>query len=192
MEKFIVGLSLLGFLLAMLGCDEQGKTGSLSTSNPCLDVSIITLDVYKSGLDNGLSIIYLESQASLLIKSSCIQLSDFLESPPLPINQVDSGLLNNSFEKIKTEVIILEDSEIKEIEKIVESLTHEDLTSKINEDVRDGGGVKFILVCSGGHVKVFTLMNNATKNQRKFLQYIFSIAVEKSKYNKEQLNIFMR
>lgn len=191
MEKFIAYMLSLSFILVISGCNGQGS--SLSTTNPKSNVSVITFDVYKGGLENGLSIIYLSEQASLLIKSTGKESLDFQEIPPPPLNQAGLNDTTSDIQEIKVETINLEASTIENIESLIASLGSEDLSSLINNvKTENGVGIKIVMLYSDNDTKDFTLINGATENQRKFLRYIFDRAIEKSKYNKEQLKLFLR
>lgn len=191
MEKFIAYILSLSFILVISGCN--GQDSSLSTTNPKSNVSVITFDVYKGGLKNGLSIIYLSEQASLLIKSTGKVSLDFQEIPPPPLNQAGLNDAISDIQVIKVETINLEASTIENIESLIASLGSEDLGSLINNvKTENGVGIKIVILYSDNEIKDFTLINGATENQRKFLRYIFDRAIEKSKYNKEQLKIFLR
>lgn len=191
MGKFIAYILSLSFILVISGCN--GQDSSLSPTNPKSNVSVITFDVYKGGLENGLSIIYLSEQASLLIKSTGKESLDFQEIPPPPLNQAGLNDAISDIQEIKVETINLEASTIENIESLVASLGSEDLSSLINNvKTENGVGIKIVMLYSDNDTKDFTLINGATENQRNFLRYIFDRAIEKSKYNKEQLKIFLR
>ncbi len=191
MEKFIAYIFSLGFILIISGC--KGQDSSLSMPNPGSNVSIITFDVYKGGVENGLSIIYLSEQASLLIKSNGIESLDSQDVPPPPPNQVGSTITSSNVHKIRAEVLSLEESTVKEIERLISDFSQKDLSSLVNNvKIEDGVGIKIIMTYPNNDTKDFTLINGATENQRKFLRYVFDKTIEISEYNKEQLKIFLR
>ena len=96
MEKFIAYILSLSFIVVISGCNGQDSSSSITNSKS--NVSVITFDVYKGGLEYGLSMIYLSEQASLLIKSTGKE-SLYFQDIPLPhLNQAElNGLISSFF-----------------------------------------------------------------------------------------------
>ncbi len=156
---------------------------------------MITLDVYKSEIDLGLTIIYIRTESVIIIKPNGFQSLDFVKTPPPPPGEskTDYGMSDQNVEAVQVEVLSLENKEVDMIENLMGALKDNDLKSLINfGNFDDGIGIKVTIIFSEGNIKDFSLINGATDNQRKLSMFIFDLVIQKSKANKEKLEYFLR
>lgn len=193
MEKLIAYIFLLSFAFANSGCKRQNSP--LLEPNPKSNASMITLDIYRGAIDLGLSLIYDGTQCVIVLKPNGLQSLDFEEKPPPPPGEQNANynVPNHHIEKIKVEALSLEKEKVEIIENLINALEDKDLKSVINIEKFDNGiGIKVTIVFSDNDIRDFSIINGATENQKKVLNYIFDQAILNSKLNKELLELFLR
>ena len=182
----------LAFLLIISACNEQESV--LHNKDSELNISMIAIDIYRGSIDNSLALVFMSDDSTILVKSSGFLSLVKEDIPPPPPNVLNYEHNHTTYNivSITTEVLKLEKEFVEKIRSLLKVFWEKDLKNHVNSiKIDDGIGIKVTIIYSDKSLNEFTLINDATGNQKEFLDYIFETVIQRSNINKENLTLFL-
>jgi hypothetical protein len=182
MERFINHIFI--FLILIIGCKTKDKPEIEIKPK----VSFVSIEIYRTSKDCGLSILYIAEGSEIILKPigrSCL-LFEIMPPPP-------PGVEVANHEKIVVERLILSESDVDKIEDLIKRFNDDDFTDLFNLlQTENGIGFKFIISFSDRKFKEFSLINQVSNNQKELIDYLHTLITQKSAKNKSIIDKFLK